>query len=283
MKMEEYERSSDVLEVAAMLGEALGQSSVMPLRPKDESLLAQAETFGFGAGRIGWSVGSGPVVLLVHGYSGRGVQMAALAFEIARQGFRAIFFDAGGHGASRVEKIGFFTFINDTRDIVDHLNEPIFAMIGHSAGGLAMMRARDLYGVAAERYTLISAPFYPYVPLEGMLKRGAPTAALPYVKAILADQFRTSWSSLARGVAYVSEKSKPLLAIYDTDDERVRHTDADRLGAIWPGARIVKTKGYGHNRILQADEALQAVVAFLTSRHDTDEHRAGSAPRQKSA
>jgi len=223
------------------------------------------EAFEFGAGRVAWSVGSGPIVLLVHGYSGRGVQMAALALEVSKNGFRAVFFDAGGHGASRVEKIGFFTFINDTRDIVEHLRLPLFAMIGHSAGGLAMMRARELFGISAERYALISAPFYPYVPLESMLGRGAPSAALPYVKAILADQFRTNWSTLVKGVAYAPDASKPLLAIYDRADERVRHSDAEKLGALWPEISIVKTEGYGHNRILQADESLEAVSNFLTA------------------
>ena len=136
MRTEWLHHSSDALEMASMFGLALGRPSVLPLRPKDEDLLDQAEPFSFGAGRVGWSIGKGPVVLLVHGYSGRGVQMAALAREIASHGFRAVFFDAGGHGASRVEKIGFFTFIHDTRDSLAHLGAPVFAMAGHSAGGL---------------------------------------------------------------------------------------------------------------------------------------------------
>lgn len=265
MRTEWLDHSSDALEMASMFGLALGRPSVLPLRPKDEDLLDQAEPFSFGAGRVGWSIGKGPVVLLVHGYSGRGVQMAALAREIASHGFRAVFFDAGGHGASRVEKIGFFTFINDTRDILAHLGAPVFAMAGHSAGGLAMMRARALYGVTAERYIVISAPLYPYVPLETMCSNGAKLESLEHVKAVLADQFQTSWSALVRGTAYMPEPAKSLLAIYDIDDERVRHGDADSICGIWPGAEVVKTIGYGHNRILQAPETLQAVCNFLSS------------------
>lgn len=196
MDMEWADRSSDALELAVMLGLALGRPSVLPLRPKDEDMLDQFESFSFGAGRVGWSIGEGPLVLLVHGYSGRGIQMAALAPKIASQGFRAVFFDAGGHGASRIEKIGFFTFINDTRDILAYLAAPVFAMVGHSAGGLAMMRARALHGVAAQRYIVISAPLYPYVPLESMRGNGASLEALDHVKAMLAGQFQTSWSAL---------------------------------------------------------------------------------------
>jgi pimeloyl-ACP methyl ester carboxylesterase len=265
MSMDLFERSDTTLELAGSLALRLGTATPMSLRPQDKGLLADAEAFGFGSGlsRQAWSIGDGPVVLLVHGYGGRGVQMAALARRVAALGFRAVLFDAGGHGDSRAEKIGFFTFINDTADIAAHLGKPIFAMIGHSAGALAMMRARALHAVAAERYVVIAAPLYPYVPLESMQARGAPDDALAYVKAILSDQFRTTWTSLVEGVAYDPEKDKPLLAVYDKSDERVRHADAERIAARWPGTSVVLTEGFGHNRILQAEETLEAVSRFL--------------------
>jgi pimeloyl-ACP methyl ester carboxylesterase len=267
MNMEEFGCSCPDLELAGVLALALGKTTPLPLRPRDEALLANTVEFRFGANqsRLGWTIGKGPVVLLVHGYSGRGVQMATLAREIAKCGFRAVFFDAGGHGASRAEKVGFFTFINDTRDIVAHLGEPLFAMIGHSAGGLAMMRARGLYGAKAGRYVLIAAPFYPYVPLETMQRQGAPAETIPHIKAILSDQFQTTWAALVGGIAFDPEPDARLLAIYDTADERVRHSDAELIGSRWPGTHVVKTSGYGHNRILQADETLKAVAKFLTS------------------
>jgi pimeloyl-ACP methyl ester carboxylesterase len=265
MNMEAFSQSNPALELAGSLAIALGKSTPMTLRPQDEALTADAEQFRFGSGqsRLAWSIGDEPIVILVHGYSGRGVQMAALARETAEQGFRAVFFD-GGHGASDAEKIGFSTFINDTRDIVKHLGGRIYAMIGHSAGGLAMMRARALHDTRADKYAVIAAPLFPYVPLETMQKRGAPDDALHYVKAILADQFQTTWASLAGGIAFEPEPAKPLLAIYDSSDERVRHTDADILRERWPGATIRKTDGYGHNRVLQAQETLEAISRFLS-------------------
>jgi pimeloyl-ACP methyl ester carboxylesterase len=263
--IEAFRQSNPALELAGSLAIALGQSVPMALRPQDEVLIADADEFRFGPGqsRLGWSIGDGPTAILVHGYSGRGVQMAALAREIAKQGFRAVFFDAGGHGASDPEKIGFSTFVSDTRDIVRHIGGPIYAMIGHSAGGLAMMRARALHDARAEKYAVIAAPLFPYVPLETMQKRGASEDALQYVKAILADQFQTTWSSLAAGIAFEPEPGKPLLAIYDRSDERIRHSDADVLGERWPGATVRKTEGYGHNRVLQAPETLEAISRFL--------------------
>jgi len=265
MDLRSYQQSSEALDAAGALTRTLGTSQPLPLRPQDEALLADASCFRFGVAnnRPAWSLGEGPTVLLVHGYSGRGVQMAMLAHAIARQGFRAVFFDAGGHGDARAEKIGFFTFINDVRDIAEHLDEPLYAMVGHSAGGLAMMRARALHGIRAQRYAVIAAPFFPYVPLARMRANGASDTSLEYVKVFLSDQFQTDWSSLVRGAAFEPEDDKPILAVYDRADDRVSHDDAERIQNLWRQTTVVKTDGHGHNRVLRASETILALQRFL--------------------
>lgn len=257
--------TNPALELAAGLTAALGKAKVLPLRPQDAALLDGLDTFRFGVNgsRLAWSVGQGPLVILVHGYSGRGVQMAALARKLAVEGLRCVFFDAGGHGASTPEKISFSTFMTDTRDIMAHLGEPVHALIGHSAGALAFMRARAMLDISAQKYGLISAPLFPYVPLATMRGKGAPEQSLDYVKAVLCDQFQMSWASLINGDAFAPETGKQVLAVYDTADQRVRHTDADEIASLWPGTRIFKTGGYGHNRILKAPEVLEAVCEFV--------------------
>lgn len=258
-------RSEPELDLVAQLAARLGNAREMPLRPKDQALLEGAEAFKFGPddSRIAWSVGKGPLVILVHGYSGRGVQVAKLALEVAGKGHQCVFFDAGGHGDSRAEKIGFFTFMNDTRDVVRHFDTPVYALIGHSAGALGMMHARNLYGVSAQKYGVICAPLYPYVPLENLRLAGAPEQSITYIKAILSDQFQTSWSSMVSGISFQVDEGKPLLAVYDLDDKMVNHEDAEALRQLWPDTTIVKTEGYGHNKILQAPETIKAVLEFL--------------------
>lgn len=257
--------TTPTLELASQLSGMLGLSAEMPLREEDADLLSAMEVFRFGTNnsRTAWSIGEGPVVMLVHGYSGRASQMIRLAQVIADKGFRSVLFDAGGHGASRKEKIGFFTFINDVRDLAEYLNEPLHAIVGHSAGGVAAMQARRLYGVPASRYAMISAPIYPYVPLNAMRERGAPEEVITALKLNIADQFRTKWSSLVAGEAFAPEPGKALLLAYDLDDIRVQHEDADQIALIWPGAQILKTTGYGHNKILAAEEVLDRVRTWL--------------------
>jgi len=47
-----------------------------------------------------YELGEGPVVLLVHGWSGRASQMGSIASSIAEKGFKTITFDAFAHGSS---------------------------------------------------------------------------------------------------------------------------------------------------------------------------------------
>lgn len=238
----------------------------MPLRAKDAELFVGTRTFRFGPGdsRVAWSIGEGPLIVLVHGWGGRGSQMAGLARFLAAEGYRCVVFDAGGHGDSRTESVGYSTFISDSRDLARAINEQAFAWIGHSAGALGMMHARALHGICADRYVCISAPRFPYVALDVLQKHhGASDEVLEHVKPILAAQFQTGWLALEEGEAFVPEPEKPLLLAYDRDDKLVRHADADFVAARWPGATVVKTDGYGHNRILRAPEVWEAAREFL--------------------
>lgn len=263
--MDRNAQSTPALDLAAELAVALGAVERLRLRPQDQARLEQFEVFRFGPGRsrMGWSVGEGPLIVLVHGYSGLGAQMAVLAQHLAERGFRCVLFDAGGHGASAREKVGFSTFIHDTRHVIKYLDTEVHALVGHSAGALAMMRARALLGVSAQRYAVISAPLFPYVPLDQMRGFGATEEALDHVKAILADQFEMSWSDLAAGAAYAAEDGAKLFAACDVEDRRVRSADMDAMAQLWEGAELLRTEGYGHNKILQAPEVLEAVAKFV--------------------
>src|SRR3972149_4707596 len=46
------------------------------------------------------SWGAGPVVLMVHGWNGRGAQLGAFAPELVRAGYRVVTFDTPAHGRS---------------------------------------------------------------------------------------------------------------------------------------------------------------------------------------
>lgn len=263
----------DTAQSIAQTAEALyaglrrGGQAVLPLRPQDEALLGQCEAFRFGdaSGLAGWSVGRGPTVFLTHGWGGRGAQMATLALALAGVGFQAVFFDAGAHGESQPAPMGFDRFMEDLAALHGVMGGRPFAWVGHSAGALAMMSARRTHGISAERYVCIAAPLFPYVPIERLQRSGAPAAALEIVKARIAAQFETDWARLETGLAWRPDPAASLLAIYDDSDVVAHPEDAAAVGALCPGASVLQTQGLGHNRLLQSDQVVGAVLAHLSA------------------
>lgn len=246
----------------------IANSPRMPLREDDAARLAKMEPFAFGTGAVrrGWMTGSGPLVVLVHGWGGIGAQMAPLAEALAGAGFQAALFDALGHGQSDDGPIGFDGFGDDTVALCGYLDQQPHALIGHSAGGLGMMAARYRHGLSAQHYACLAVPLFPYVPLEtlmGKLSVGAEQVAP--LQPLLAKQFARDWDALTAGCVFSDKPAGQLTLIYDRDDERVRHGDADAIAALWPQAVVKKTDGLGHNRILKDPQVLTAVINRLQS------------------
>ena len=91
-----------------------------------------------------WVWGHGPLVILVHGWNGRAAQLAPLAMDIAQRGFRCVAIDITGHGSSPGHRTAWADFIADIASLSQSLGQEVYAYIGHSAGGLAMMATRAI-------------------------------------------------------------------------------------------------------------------------------------------
>lgn len=234
----------------------------------ERQAMARAEQIRFGAGRanVAWAWGTGPLVILVHGWSGRAAQMAPLAARIAESGFRAVAPDVTGHGDSPGRHTHWRYFLRDIPALAETLGEPVYACVGHSAGALTMMAARHAGNVSASRYVCICAPSHPFPPISEIRKKLAPRPAIiERYKAFIAEQFANSWDDLVPGLVYSGLGADTLL-FYDTTDRFVDHAEGDKIAAIVPGARLLKTDRYSHVRILAAPELHAAVCEFLQSK-----------------
>jgi len=73
-----------------------------PISSFEQEAMAQASKMSYGENNknVAWVWGDGPLVIFVHGWSGRAAQMAPLALHIANLGFRSVAIDVTGHGDS---------------------------------------------------------------------------------------------------------------------------------------------------------------------------------------
>lgn len=239
----------------------------LSVRPAQQDAMRQATRLRYGAGgeKAAWSLGTGPLVVFVHGWGGRAAQMAPLALHVARLGFRSVIFDMTAHGDTPGRRARWSYFIDDIAALSQSLGEDVHGYVGHSAGGLSMMAARGLKGIHARRYVCICAPSHPFPPVEVIRARLDPgEGVLERYRSYIAGQFGTTWDALHGGLAYAGAGGD-LLLHYDEADRFVPHREGDRINALCPGSRLVKTACYGHTKILAAPELYRSIGEFLTT------------------
>lgn len=228
--------------------------------------MAQATKLYYGDDNrnVAWAWGKkGPLVILVHGWGGRAAQMAPLALYVAQLGFRSVALDVTGHGDSPKRHTRWAYFLKDITALTQSLNEDVHAYVAHSAGALSMMAARGLKGIRAERYVCICAPSHPFPPVNVVEKKLNPRrGVIERYKRYIAEQFETVWETLQTGSSFTNVGSEMLL-FYDKTDRFVPHREGDKIHALCPGSRLIKTDGYSHLKILTAPELAKAVGAFL--------------------
>src|SRR5262249_49976022 len=103
---------------------------------------------------VAWTWGEGPVVLLVHGWNGRGSQLAALVDPLTRAGFQVVTFDAPGHGESAGTEASLLDFADAALAMTDAVRPafgPLQAIVAHSMGaaGVTYAMSQRLSAAAA--------------------------------------------------------------------------------------------------------------------------------------
>jgi pimeloyl-ACP methyl ester carboxylesterase len=207
--------------------------------------------------------GEGPVVLFVHGWSGRGSQVAAFIEPLNRAGYQVIAVDAPGHGGSPGDR----TNILECAVVLQAVNKtcgPLYAAVTHSFGGMVLAYAMK-QGMQVERAVCISAP----ANVEFLIDVFAKTLAMhKSVVAVmwrrLGQRFGGNFTEQVSTVNNVKELNVPALVIHDEDDVGVPWQQGKMIADAWPDAQFLKTKGLGHGRILRDAPTIQAAVDFIS-------------------
>jgi phosphoserine phosphatase/pimeloyl-ACP methyl ester carboxylesterase len=233
-----------------------------PLRPKEEAILAGATPLTFANGLVSATWGTGPTILLVHGWEGRGTNFGAFIDPLVTAGYRVVALDGPAHGASPGDTTYPLDFALRLVEVGQELG-PLAGIIGHSMGGASTMLALQR-GLQVERVVIISTPSS----LFGVVRRFAQMVELPDP---VAERFfalmgaRTDVAESEMDVAQVIKGiTLPGIIFHDPEDAEVPFADAETIAAAWPTARLRVVEGRGHRRILLAPEVVNEAVMFLT-------------------
>jgi pimeloyl-ACP methyl ester carboxylesterase len=253
--------------LASSYAERLFLSARRHPRPEwERTALARAEPFriphdGKSLPAWRWGDADGPTVLLVHGWEGRGSQLAAFVDPLVARGFTVVAFDALGHGDAPP---GIASVVEHARAVASvgaHLGR-VHAAICHSVGGAAALFAIRL-GFATDRLALIAPPKSPERFAAGF---GAMLGLSADVLQGLFDRLERRYGLRMEDLDARTDAARldvPLLVVHDVGDRIVPFDDGESIAHAAPSGRLAPTTGLGHHRILRAPEVIDAVVPFV--------------------
>lgn len=266
--------------VAVRVAERLFTTPRRSRRPgREQRWASSARPMSFPSphGRLaGWVWGTGPrTALLVHGWSGRGLQLGAFAEPLVRAGHRVVAFDGPGHGSSPGRTSSLLALADGITAAAAEFG-PITGIVAHSLGAPAAMLALHRDRVDAQWLVLISPPSRTSALTDwfGELSGFTP-AIVERMRSRLEWRFGFHWTEI-EPLRLVQHVSAPLLVLHDRGDREVPFDHGEALARRHPHSELSATTDLGHHRILRDPEAVDLVLSFVT-------RQTRSAPAERSA
>lgn len=236
-----------------------------PLRADERAWLARAERLPFvwdGRRVAVYAWGTGETVLLLHGWHGCAAHWRAFVEPLLAAGLRVVAWDAPAHGASGGRRTTLPELTAAACALTSQLG-PLRGIVAHSLGAACgILALRE--AACAPRMVAISAPARFQTLLDYFTQPLAlPEAFVQRLRALVETRYGAqAWEALSPETA-ARDLAVPGLLIHDRDDRLLAPAHARALARAWPAARLVQTKGLGHQRILADPQVVQLTVDFL--------------------
>lgn len=208
---------------------------------------------------VGYVMGSGEPVFLLHGWGGASTDMAPLASAVADAGYKAVAVDLPGHGSDR----GSYTDVFRMAAMVDaavHEFGPPRSVVAHSFGAVITFAAFQHGG--PQSVVLVAPAVRGQRFLEGFkehLNLGDKAFALfedrftgfagPYLMDVMAGN----------GDVHGAD----MLVLHDPADDRTSFADSAAYAAARSATKLVEVPGSGHKGILRDSVTRGETVAFV--------------------
>jgi pimeloyl-ACP methyl ester carboxylesterase len=187
--------------------------------------------------------------------------MSAFVEPLVAAGFRVVAFDQPGHGDSSGRHVALPDFVRAVEAIA-HSHGPFVGAIGHSLGaaaiGLAVRRGLDL-----GRLVFVSAPASITEYAHSFARRiGIPPAIREAMRRRVERRYGMRFADIDR-IEELARIGAPALLVHDPLDREVPFEHAERLVSRMPEARLVRTHGLGHYRLLRDAAVVAIASAFV--------------------
>lgn len=204
--------------------------------------------------------GSGPPILLVHGWEGQAAQFGLVVARLLATGHAAVGVDGPGHGRA---PDGPFSPVRHAAGLVEAAGRfgPFAGVVTHSFGSVATQVAR-VEGLRVPVLALLA-------PVRSMSEQVAGIADHYEMHGPRREEFLAMVEAgLDRPVADLDldrgpAPTCPVLICHDRDDREVPLSSSQELTRVWPAADLRETAGLRHRGLLTDGATADAVVDHL--------------------
>lgn len=209
--------------------------------------------------------GTGPSILLLHGWEGQAADLAAFVPPLLAAGFSVVAMHLPAHGDSP----GTQTSIPQSARALYWVGQalgPLHAVLAHSMGTGILSEALHA-GLVAQRVVLLSSPArYERYARRFAAAGGLDSEATDTMLKILGARIGADVRDVSLP-GRAPHRHQPALFIHSADDRIVAIEDSLASAAAWPGARHLRVDGLGHLRLLTDPGVIAAAVEFVSITH----------------
>lgn len=203
--------------------------------------------------------GQGPKILLLHGWESNAARWQDLANRLLAEGYAPLAIDAPAHGKSAGEKFTVLEYGRWLEELVP-LIEP-YAIVGHSAGGMAILVASEAIRKSVKKAVLKATP----AGLESLFdyfRRLVHLGKYSFESFELAfeGEFGKSYRAFS-ALDYIGGVMPKGLILHDIGDEVIPEKEAKAIAEQWENSELEWTEGLGHSQ--KSPVVYQRIIQFL--------------------
>lgn len=241
-------------------------------KPTDQEieLLKQADTFRIMVNDQHvscWRWGTGPAIVYVHGWNGRGIQFYFFIKEALAKGYSVITFDGPGHGESGGNTSSYFEMSDAVRGVLNHCKQDdIVAVVGHSFGGAAIVNA-----LHKNKHQVPAVLIAPALEIKEMLYTVFSTHGVPEkISQTFIGEYEERF-----GYNLVTDNPNNLLGeyrlnaliIHDRQDKVTSFCDSEQAAEKYQTIDLFDTNGLGHKKVMTDPNVVSETFKYIQSQY----------------
>ena len=214
-----------------------------------------------------WKWGEGPLVILAHGWNGRGIQFQPLIDSLIKSNFSVVTFDAPGHGKSEGKSSNYFEFTDALRTLWKYVDQQqVVGIVGHSLGAAAILNF-----ISKEHYNKKTILIAPALKLRELLFQTFEDHNVPkivYQNLVQNLELVHGYNIFQDNPAkLIKNMKREILIFHDENDRAVPFSDSNHISELLNNVILKKSSGLGHKRIVNDKSVVDSVVKYLKKRN----------------